>query len=145
MATSLVKTAPHFPGTVISVPDCRSGTHGVPGNNHAMQRSSGRSGKKSCRGMSNEGDPVFGIGGNRLRGILRREMCVSRRSCSSGPPVLQDPPGVFDQTGGRSIRIRARMGLRSGKPVQRSPQRARIGGGVISDNGGPGRGVLGRV
>ena len=62
MATSFAKTAPCFSGSAISVPDCRSGTPGVPGNNHAMQGHSGRSGKKSCRGTSDEGNPVFGIG-----------------------------------------------------------------------------------
>jgi hypothetical protein len=54
---------------------------------------------------------------------------------SSGPPVMQNTPGVFDQTGGRMIPIRARIGLRSGKLVQRSTYRARIGGGVIMKKG----------
>lgn len=45
---------------------------------------------------------------------------------SHGPPVCEIPPGVFDETGGRRIPIRAPYGLRSGKVVQRSPHRARI-------------------
>lgn len=58
---------------------------------------------------------------------------------------MRDHPGVFYQTGGRRVRIRALIWLRSGKPVQRSPQRARIGNGVDRKKGGPGRGVPGRV
>jgi len=96
MATSLVKTAPHFPGTVISVPDCRSGTHGVPGNNHAMQHYSGRSGKKSCRGTSDEGGPVFGIGFPSAWNIHPRMNNLFR---SQGSGAGGDPPGYLDSSG----------------------------------------------
>ena len=53
---------------------------------------------------------------------------------------MRDHPGVFDQTGGQRIRIRARTGSRCGKLVQRSLYLARIGNGLISDNGGSGLG-----
>ena len=54
---------------------------------------------------------------------------------SSGPPILQNPPGVFDQTEGRRIRIRALIVPRSGKEVQRSTYRARIQGGLNPETG----------
>ena len=96
-------------------------------------------------------------------GILTTMRRRLRRSFVSGHPVQQNskkpegffsclksddyrhPPGVFDQTGGRTIRIRALSGPRSGKVVQRSPLRARIPGGVNLKIGGFWEGVSRRV
>jgi len=52
---------------------------------------------------------------------------------------MQKYPGVLYRTGGRRIRIRARIGLRSGKTGNRGTYRARIGDGVNceSDRGYP--------
>jgi hypothetical protein len=72
--------------------------------------------------------------------ILRRKNRFSDVNLLSGPPVYEKTPGVFDQTGGRTIPIRARIGSRSGKLVQRSTYSARIGGRVITKKGGFGRG-----
>jgi len=61
----------------------------------------------------------------------------------SGTPILLNYPGLFNQTKGRKIPIRARIGLHSGKLVQRSTYRARIGGGTDRDNEGSGAGFYG--
>jgi hypothetical protein len=76
--------------------------------------------------------------------ILRRETTFSDVNPSSGPPIILKTPGVFDRTGGRTIPIRARMGLRFGKLGGRGTYRARIGDGVKSEKGGPGGGVPGQ-
>ena len=108
MATSFVKTAPCFPGSAISGSDCRSGTPGVPGNIHALQRYSGRSGKKSCRGTSNEGDPVF-LGSVFLRGVTSPPGYVLFRSQGSG--VGDDPPAYLCPAGAilTSVRLFQRL------------------------------------
>ena len=59
------------------------------------------------------------------------------------PPVLHNPPGGTYQTGGRRIRVRACMGLRPGISGNRSPQRGRIGSGLIWKKGVWGGGVVG--
>jgi hypothetical protein len=48
-----------------------------------------------------------------------------------------------NQTGGRRIQIRARIGLRSGKMGNRSPYKARIGFGLIPENEVSKRGFTG--
>jgi hypothetical protein len=54
-------------------------------------------------------------------------------------------PGLFDQTGGRTIPIRALIGLRFPEMSKRSPYKARIGDGVDREKGGSGLGVPGGV
>jgi hypothetical protein len=107
----------------------------------------GSCGKKGC----------FGDRSPTEHRILRRERCAqgvrvlrgetgsSVVDCSSGPPVQLKYPGLLCKTGGRTIPIRARMGLRFPEMSKRSPYRARIGGGVDRENGGFGEGVPGGV
>ena len=79
---------------------------------------------------------------------LRREICNTVVDDPARPPVIKKTPGVFHQTGGRSIPNRARIRLHSGKVVQRSSYRGRIGDGLNPGNRGIQevvfRGVLGR-
>jgi hypothetical protein len=70
---------------------------------------------------------------------------VSDVKRSSRPPVCEKLPGLSDQTGGRRIPIRARIGLRSGKMGNRGTYRARIGDGVDREKRGSGRGCFGEV
>ncbi len=65
-----------------------------------------------------------------------------RRNISSGPPVCEKLPGVFDETGGCRIPIRARIGLRSRKVGNRGTYRGRIGDGPDREKWVPGGSIL---
>jgi len=95
-----------------------------------------------------KGRPVLGVGpfvgapdpsvGENSADPLAGERTCPRRSTIAGPPVITNPPGVFEQTGGRRVLIRANRGPRSGKMGNRSPQKARIGMAWIADLRGGG-------
>ena len=71
---------------------------------------------------------IFCVGKHvQVTGTQRRRAGMLRRAYHPDPPGMQNTPGVSTLTGGRRIPLRARIVLRSGKVVQQSPYRGRIG------------------